>query len=104
MDHTSLDALAAKINRHFEFLAHAGPHYDNHRISVGRLLVAARGRIESGKWHDWLKTKIKRSIRDCKKAMALAQMPDPHRELADQRRKNRQEVRRYRQRLRDPAL
>jgi len=26
MNDTSLDVLAAQINRHFEFLAHAGPH------------------------------------------------------------------------------
>jgi hypothetical protein len=104
MDNTSTDALAAQINQHFELLGHTGAAYDDHRISVGLLLIAARGRIESGKWHDWLKANIKRSIRDCQKAMALAHRPNPRRELADQREKNRQEVRRYRQRLREPAL
>lgn len=103
-DNTSLDLLAAQINRHFASLEDAGPHYDDHRISAGLLLVAARGRIESGKWHDWLKANINRSIRDCQRAMALAQAPDPRKELADQRKKNREEVRRYRRRVREPAL
>jgi hypothetical protein len=104
MNDASLNILAAQINRHFEFLKHADPDYDDHRISVGLLLVAARDRIESGNWHAWLKANIKRSIRDCQKALALAHTPDPRRELADQREKNRQEVQRYRQRLREPAL
>ena len=104
MDDTSLDILATQINRHFEFLEYAGSHYDDHRISVGHLLIAARDAIENGKWHDWLKANIKRSIRDCQKAMALAHTPDPRSELADRREKNRQEVRRYRQRVREPPL
>src|ERR1700720_1052923 len=99
MNDTSLDILAAQINRHIEFLEHAGPDYDDHRISV--LLIAARGRIESGKWHAWLKANINRSIRDCRRAIALAQAPDRGRHLAHQREKNRQQVRRYRQRLRE---
>src|SRR5512138_1635176 len=81
MENTSLDILAAQINRHFEFLAHVGPHYDDHRISVGLLLIAARDSIENGKWHDWLKGNIKRSIRDCQKAMALANAPNPRKKL-----------------------
>jgi hypothetical protein len=104
MNDTSLEILAAQINQHVDLLEHAGPHYDDHRISVGHLLIAARDSLENGKWHDWLKANIKRSIRDCQKAMALAHTPDPRRELADQREKNRQEVRRYRQRLRELVL
>ena len=101
MNDTSLDILAAQINRRFEFLAHAGPHCDDHRILVGLLLIAARDSIENGKWHDWLKGNIKRSIRDCQKAMALANAPNPRKKLSDQREKNRREVWRYRQRLRE---
>jgi hypothetical protein len=101
LDNTSLDTLAAQINRHFEHLEHAGPDYGDYRISVGLFLIAARDRIESGKWHAWLKANINRSIRDCQRAIALAQAPDPLRHLTHQREKNRQQVRRYRQRLRE---
>ena len=101
MNTISLDALATQINRHFELLEHTGLDCDDHRISVGQLLIAARGRIESGKWHAWLKANINRSIRDCQRAIALAQAPDPRQHLAHQREKNRQQVRRYRQRLRE---
>ena len=104
MDDTSLDILAAQINRHFESLGHTGPDYDDHRILVGQLLIAARDSIENGKWHDWLKANVKRSIRDCQKAIALANAPNPHKKLSDQREKNRNEVLRYRQRLRELAL
>jgi hypothetical protein len=82
MNDTSLEILAAQINQHVDLLEHAGPHYAD----------------------DWLKANIKRSIRDCQKAMALAHTPDPRRELADQGEKNRQEVRRYRLRLRELVL
>jgi Protein of unknown function (DUF3102) len=101
MNDISLDILAAQISRHFEHLEHAGPDYDDHRISVGKLLIAARGRIESGKWHNWLRANINRSIRDCQRAIALAQAPDRDRHLAHQREKNLQQVRRYRQRIRE---
>ena len=95
----SLNMLAVQINGHFERLEHAAPEYDEQRISVGLLLIEARDRVQSGKWHDWLKANIKRSIRDCQKAIALAHAPDPRRRLAEQREKNRQYARRHRQSL-----
>jgi len=63
------------------------------------LLIAARDSVQRGKWYDWLKANIKRSIRDCQKAIAVAHAPDPHRKLAEQRKKNRQYARRHRQNL-----
>jgi hypothetical protein len=99
MSDVPLKKLAAQINGHFERLEHAGPEYDGQRISVGLLLIVARDSVQSGKWHDWLKANIKRSIRDCQKAIALAHAPDPRRGLAEQREKGRQYARRSRQYL-----
>src|SRR2546421_13113916 len=87
MSDAPLNKLAAQINGHFERLEHAGPEYDEQRISVGLLLIAARDSVQRGKWYDWLKANIKRSIRDCQKAIAVAHAPDPHRRLAEQRKK-----------------
>src|SRR5205085_9324533 len=99
MNIPSLDALAAQVNQHFEILGHTGPAYDEQRISVGLLLIEARDSVQRGKWYDWVKANIKRSIRDCQKAIAVAHAPDPHRKLAEQRKKNRQYARRHRQNL-----
>ena len=104
MSDAPLNKLVAQINGHLERFEHAGPEHDEQRISVGLLLIAARDSVQRGKWYDWLKANIKRSIRDCQKAMALTHAPDPRKELADQREKNRREVRRHRQRLQEPAL
>ena len=101
MNIPSLDALAAQVNQHFEILGHTGPAYDEQRISVGLLLIEARDSVQRGKWYDWVKANIKRSIRDCQKAIAVAHAPDPHRKLAEQRKKNRQYARRHRQSLTD---
>ena len=99
MSDAPLNKLAAQINGHLERFEQAGPEYDEQRISVGLLLIAARDSVQRGKWYDWLKSNIKRSIRDCQKAIAVAHAPDPHRKLAEQRKKNRQYARRHRQSL-----
>ena len=101
MSDAPLNKLAAQINGHLERFEHAGPEHDEQRISVGLLLIAARDSVQRGKWYDWLKANIKRSIRDCQKAIAVAHAPDPHRKLAEQRKKNRQYARRHRQSLTD---
>ena len=99
MSDAPLNKLVAQINGHLERFEHAGPELDEQRISVGLLLIAARDSVQRGKWYDWLKANIKRSIRDCQKAIAVAHAPDPHRKLAEQRKKNRQYARRHRQSL-----
>ena len=99
MSDAPLNKLVAQINGHLERFEHAGPEDDEQRISVGLLLIAARDSVQRGKWYDWLKANIKRSIRDCQKAIAVAHAPDPHRKLAEQRKKNRQYARRHRQSL-----
>lgn len=99
MSDAPLNKLVAQINGHLERFEHAGPELDDQRISVGLLLIAARDSVQRGKWYEWLKANIKRSIRDCQKAIAVAHAPDPHRKLAEQRKKNRQYARRHRQSL-----
>jgi len=101
MSDAPLNKLVAQINGHLERFEHAGPELDEQRISVGLLLIAARDSVQRGKWYEWLKANIKRSIRDCQKAIAVAHAPDPHRKLAEQRKKNRQYARRHRQSLTD---
>src|SRR5947208_12270445 len=96
MSDAPLNKLVAQINGHLERFEHAGPELDEQRISVGLLLIAARDSVKRGKWQEWLKANIKRSIRDCQKAIALAHAPDPRRRLAEQREKNRQYARRSR--------
>jgi len=99
MSDAPLNKLVAQINGHLERFEHAGPEDDEQRISVGLLLIAARDSVQRGKWYDWLKANIKRSIRDCQKAIAVAHAPDPHRKLAEQRKKNRQYALRHRKSL-----
>lgn len=79
---TPLPALADQINACFKSADKAELKASDKRITAGRLLVAARDRIERGEageitFREWCKAQVQRSWPDIRKCIKLAESDDP---------------------------
>jgi hypothetical protein len=67
---------------------------ENYRVTAGKHLIEAQQRVRAGEagevtWEQWLSKNIKRSLRDCRKCMALVRGKDPEAAAAEERTKAR---------------
>jgi hypothetical protein len=63
---------------------------ENYRITAGKKLLEAQDRVQRGEagsvtWTAWVKTNIRRSMRDVQKCMALARSDNPQAALENER-------------------
>jgi hypothetical protein len=66
------------------------------RIEAGRLLIAAKAKVDPGKWRQWLRDNINRSPSDCYQCMKVAGADDPEKEHEKQKTDTRSRVQKHR--------